>query len=154
MAARFFRQLDRAYPGARFILTVRDLEGWLASCERFFCEGRLRGDHVLNKLRLDLYGATCFERTRFADAYARHVDGVQAYFGDRPDDLLVLDVVGGDGWGPLCRFLSHDRPDAPFPRARSRERVPDLTLSGALARHARADPLRHAARTVARLLGA
>src|SRR5687768_11885921 len=29
-----YRELDREYPGSKFILTTRDLDGWLASRER------------------------------------------------------------------------------------------------------------------------
>ncbi|MBL0299362.1 MAG: hypothetical protein IPQ21_19985 [Betaproteobacteria bacterium] len=32
----FYRELDRRYPGAKFILTVRDMESWLLSCKRQF----------------------------------------------------------------------------------------------------------------------
>jgi hypothetical protein len=44
-----------------------------------------------------------------------HAARVSAYFSDRADDLLVLDITGGDGWTPLCRFLGRPIPDAPFP---------------------------------------
>ena len=38
-----------------------------------------------------------------------------AHFAGRPDDLLVLDVVGGEGWERLCPFLGLAPPDEPFP---------------------------------------
>ena len=31
----FYRQLDRRYPGSKFILTHRDRESWLASCRSY-----------------------------------------------------------------------------------------------------------------------
>jgi hypothetical protein len=35
-AARFYRELDARFPGARFILTVREPQAWLRSCARHF----------------------------------------------------------------------------------------------------------------------
>ena len=40
---------------------------------------------------------------------------VRAYFAGRPDDLLVLDVVGGEGWEKLCPFLGLEPPAEAFP---------------------------------------
>ena len=40
---------------------------------------------------------------------------VTEYFRDRPKDLLVLDVCGGDGWEPLCAFLGLEPPRHAFP---------------------------------------
>ena len=48
--------------------------------------------------------------------YRRHEAVVRGYFARRPGDLLVFNVAGGDGWGPLCEFLGHPVPEAAFPR--------------------------------------
>jgi len=37
------------------------------------------------------------------------------YFKGRPDDLLILDICGGDGWEKLCNFLSLPIPSVDFP---------------------------------------
>ena len=47
--------------------------------------------------------------------YRHHEGAVRSYFAGRPDDLLVLDVAAGQGWEPLCEFLGHEVPEAPFP---------------------------------------
>jgi len=38
-------------------------------------------------------------------AYRRHHESVVEYFNDRPRDLLVLNIIEGEGWDKLCRFL-------------------------------------------------
>ena len=45
-----------------------------------------------------------------------HERRVRAYFADRPDDLLVIDISAGEGWEALCPFLGVPVPDKPFPR--------------------------------------
>ncbi|HEX5915058.1 MAG TPA: sulfotransferase, partial [Rubrobacter sp.] len=53
--------------------------------------------------------------------YRRHEERVRAHFADRPGDLLVMNITGGDGWEPLCAFLGHPVPDTAFPhKARHR----------------------------------
>ena len=113
---RFFRELDRRYPGSRFILTIRDRDSWLDSCRRFPNFGP---DHDsppnLLRLREDIYGTQVFDRARFSEARDRHHEEIRSYFGDRPEDLLEMSIVDGDGWEPLCSFLGCPAPDVPFP---------------------------------------
>lgn len=114
----FYRELDQRYPGAKFILTVRASEGWLKSCKKQFNEKlAAKQNEAHNQLFLDLYGCTAFDEQRFRDGYDRFVRGVLDYFGDRPDDLLVIDVTAGEGWEKLCPFLGRTPPDLPFPKA-------------------------------------
>lgn len=114
----FYRQLDALYPGSRFILTVRDTEGWLKSCKKQFTQrfAELQTD-AHKQLFVDLYGTDVFEERQFAEGYERFVRGVEDYFGRRPDDLLIMDVTAGEGWEKLCRFLARPVPDVPFPKA-------------------------------------
>lgn len=115
--SRFYRELDQRYTGSKFILTVRDIEKWLDSCNRHFWPGQIiKGDIWINRLHLDLYDSIDFDEARFREAYYRHLRGVMEYFEGR-DDLLVMNITGGDGWEKLCPFLGVDEPDIPFPRA-------------------------------------
>ena len=105
-----FAVLDEQYPGSRFVLTTRDLDGWLESRRRHVLRnqaeaeaGRYHGDF----LEVDV------EAWR-AEREAHHA-AVLAHFADRPGDLLVLDIGAGAGWDDLCLFLGVDVPDAPFP---------------------------------------
>lgn len=106
-----FDLLDRQYPGSKFILTVRDVEDWLDSRRR----------HVeVNIARHERgeYSGTFLvvEPEAWASEKAEHEARVAAHFADRPNDLLVLDIAGNDGWELLCRFLGKPVPDVPFPR--------------------------------------
>jgi len=113
-----FRQVDRDYPGSKFILTVRAMDPWLTSIEN---NGDAMREHraqlpavtVLFKL---LYGTAEFDREAYVAANRRHVRDVRAHFAERPRDLLVLDVCAGDGWETLCPFLGKPFPDQPFPK--------------------------------------
>lgn len=104
----YFRELDAAYPGSRFILTTRDTASWLNSVQRHYA----RREHELDepdlpkhKVREAVYGIRDFDPVVFASAYAAHTDAVREYFRDRPDDLLEMSICGGEGWDRLCPFL-------------------------------------------------
>ena len=114
----FYRELDDRYPGSRFILTVREETGWLKSCQKQFTQKLAdKQNQASNQVFMDLYGCTVFDEEKFKAGYQRFVDGVKTYFKDRPQDLLILDVTGGDGWEQLCPFLGKEIPEVPFPRA-------------------------------------
>ncbi len=118
-----YRELDRAYPGSKFILTVRDEKKWLKS---------LRG-HLANKANTTRMDAEIplrpFVRSQyfngkdwFIEEYAKNYletfqqynREVMEYFKGR-DNLLVIDVEQGGGWDKLCEFLGRDIPAQPFP---------------------------------------
>jgi hypothetical protein len=76
-------------------------------------------DHLrmIRFLRTVTYGGLAFhDERRLSDVYDTHQRNVLEYFRTRPQDLLVLDICGGEGWVPLCRFLSKSVPITPFPQ--------------------------------------
>ncbi len=115
-----FRKLDAAYPGSKFILTVRDEWRWLASCAKHWGPGnkfRQQWDndpfsHIVHE---KLYGRTDFDPTTFIRRYRRHNSEVLEYFKDRPSDLLTMDMDGGCGWRELCGFLQAPIPSVAYP---------------------------------------
>ena len=116
--ARMYQELDDAFPGSKFILTVRPLDKWLNSVRR------MRPSFVLLKalpkvrqLARDLCGTTSFsDDTALERAFINHSRRVREYFGGRLDrDLLVLDVAAGDAWERLCAFLGKEKPSLTFP---------------------------------------
>jgi hypothetical protein len=114
----FYRELDHRYPGSKFILTVRDMDGWLLSCKKQFTARHAeKQNDAHGQLFMDLYGTTVFDEDLFRRGYSRFVAGVLTHFKDRPQDLLVLDVAAGQGWPELCAFLGKPVPAAPFPKA-------------------------------------
>ncbi|MFJ8473699.1 sulfotransferase family protein [Kitasatospora sp. NPDC094011] len=119
----YYQDLDAAWPGSRFVLTVREEESWLRSCRTHW--GRPTPDapdrsethlDVQRFLRTAVYGCHAFHRERFRRVYRRHVADVARYFAEREDDLLVLDIVGGEGYERLAPFVGVPVPDRPFPR--------------------------------------
>lgn len=125
--APFYPQLDAVYPGSKFILTVRDLEPWLASVENHwaFMRDWARRDAHFRRfsefITARVYGTHEYHRDRFVDVYHKHVEAVTDYFSGRPQDLLVLDICQGDGWEQLCTFLDIAVPEHPFPHANRKE---------------------------------
>lgn len=113
----FYQELDAKYPGSKFILTIRDMDGWLKSCKKQFNQKSAdKQSEAHNELFLDLYATTVFDEDKFRQNYLRFVDEVKVYFKDRPNDLLILDLINGDGWEKLCLFLNQPIPDVPFPK--------------------------------------
>ena len=121
----FYHHFDKIYPGSKFILTVRDKEGWLGSCARHYFNRPAFKDvedpdeevHLKMRqfLRASVYGCYNFDRERFSTVYDRHVREVMEYFKDRPEDLLVIDIVSGEGFEKLAGFLDRPVPSEPFP---------------------------------------
>ena len=128
--APYYEELDRLYPGSKFVLTVRDEETWLQSCENHWSgrdafaptKGSSEESHMKIRrfLRAAVYGCYDFQPERFARVYRKHVDQVLDYFRDRPEDLLVMNVVGGEGFEKLCPFLGLPIPIKPFPHKGNR----------------------------------
>lgn len=109
----YFRELDKAYPGSKFILSVRDADAWHASIDRHF------GD-VDTPMHRFVYGADAGRargaKARWVERMIAHEIDVKSHFANRPDDLLVMDLEAGDDWTPLCAFLGVEIPPQPFPR--------------------------------------
>ena len=132
----YFRQLDNMYPGAKFILTTRNVDTWLDSVERHFTEAPPPSQHTLLRdfIRIATYGVCQFHRGRFRDVYLRHSDAVRRYFVDRPQDLVELDFAAGHGWPELCAFIERPIPTIAFPNQRSHHISPlDVVRRGELA---------------------
>jgi hypothetical protein len=113
-----YDRLDKAYPGSKFILTLRDEQEWIESVRNHWDYNtnpfRAAWDsdpftHILHK---KIYGTTEFNPEVFAARYRRHNSEVIQYFSSRPDDLLVT----RNGWEDLCRFLKKPVPHTPYPK--------------------------------------
>lgn len=115
-----FEELDRVFPGSKFIYTVRDVEGWLDSYTRY--RGRKLPASKAHTDKVErLYGTTGTDRSSLREAYERHDRHVREYFRDRPDDLLIMNICGGGAdWPSLCGFLGRPVPEVPFPASNER----------------------------------
>jgi len=126
--AKRFRFLDAIYPGSKFILTTREMESWLRSCQWHYSvpwREAAPGDIPLEQKMLaendfDMYGTWRFDEEHFRHAKWRHESGVRFHFADRQDDLLTLDITttpAEDLWRALVAFLDVPVVDfgQPFP---------------------------------------
>jgi Sulfotransferase domain len=121
--APFYAQLDKAFTGSKFILTIREKDPWLRSCEQHW----LLMDEWLGNfpevqqfqefIGAVTYGSRSFNRDRFSWVYDSHVANARRYFESRPDDFLEINICEGEGWTKLCHFLDCPIPDIPFPKA-------------------------------------
>jgi hypothetical protein len=121
--APHYAELDRAWPGSRFILTRREKTSWLRSIEMHWrlmlqwweaATPDLRRYH--ERVALSAYGTLTFDREHFSRVYNEHERDVRDYFRGRAE-LLVMDLCGGEGWSRLCPFLGLPEPRVPFPHA-------------------------------------
>ena len=119
-----FRAVDAAYPGSRFILTVRDSpEQWFDSLVRFHTrivgKGRLPTADDLREFDyrykgylwdafVHSYGSDerlLYDRDTYIANYVEHNRSVREYFRRRPADLLEINVGDADAMPRLCAFL-------------------------------------------------
>lgn len=116
-----YRELDQAYPGSKFVLTVRNETSWLQSVQNHWSHdhNQFRAgwstDPFTHKVHKLLYGTKGFDAEVFLNRYRRHNAEVQEYFQDRHGDLLVMDMDRNPGWNELCSFLSRPVPAVPYP---------------------------------------
>lgn len=124
----FWRDILRASPNIRVILTVRDAAAWYASFRETIVahtEGlapppgsRLRELYELTReLILEgVFGGNAIDEHQARALYEQHNRSVSAAVP--PAQLLVYDVTAG--WEPLCAFLARPVPSQPFPHLNTR----------------------------------
>ena len=118
--ARYYKELDKRHPGAKFILTIREKKSWLESMRKHM---ERRPPSTLGawgkETREVVYGTLYFDAKKLGRVYDKHHLEIMSYFGDREDDLLIMNICEDDSetnWEKLCEFLGHDNiPSEPFP---------------------------------------
>ena len=106
-----YKQLDIAYPGSKFILTIRDEQNWVAAVKRHWDPSYNKyrsgwdNDPFSNRIHQMLYGTSDFDAETFLSRYRRHNAEVLEYFRGRPADLLVMEMDNGAGWRNCAAFL-------------------------------------------------
>jgi hypothetical protein len=109
-----YKELDKAYPHSKFILTLRDTESWYQSISAHF-------KNKSTAMRKWIYGigSPQASKSQYIKRYETHNKDVQNYFKDRPGDLLVMNLKE-DGWEKLATFLKQPLPKTPFPQANTK----------------------------------
>lgn len=129
-----YKFLDKAFPGSKFILTIRDdSEQWYNSLTRFHAKkfgknGRIPtvGDLKAAKYVWPgfMYNVIRTHGTSDLDPYnkeimiahyERHNLEVMSYFKDRGEDLLVLNVSEQGSYQKFSNFLGIDSTKSDFP---------------------------------------
>lgn len=129
-----YRVMDEAFPGSKFILTVRDsADQWYESVVRFQSkkfgkDGRVPTAKDLREAsylypgwpyeRHKMYGVAdedLFNRAKLIAYYERHTAEVIEYFRARPEDLLVLNLAEPGAFDAFVRFAGVDPRYEDFP---------------------------------------
>ena len=118
----YYKELDRDFPGSKFILTIRDADSWLRSCKkasRRFRWGSLRPNHKCGpqvyQCHVELLGCVGFNESTMRLGFYKHYFDVTRYFKDKPRSLLIYDLCRENDWQSLCSFLGRPRPNCDFP---------------------------------------
>ncbi|WP_230279981.1 sulfotransferase family protein [Croceicoccus sp. Ery15] len=111
-----FRELDAAFPGSRFILTLRETDKWYKSIAGHFGDNPY---HIQQLTYGDDAPAPVGHEARYREVYDAHNKDVIEYFRDRPGDLLVMELERGDGWQKLGQFLGEAVPEGSFVQTNS-----------------------------------
>jgi Sulfotransferase domain len=118
-----YRELDKRFPGSKFILTLRkDTATYVRSLQGHHeREGIRNTDFVKPHWWDEVHGMepADWDYNYSARRYEKHNREVLEYFAGRIDkDLLVVCWETGDEWKVLSRFLDKPVPDEPFPHLR------------------------------------
>lgn len=109
-----YKEMDKAFPGSKFIMTIRPPEQWLKSAVKGFGTGT---SPVREWIYGEGAGSPVGNERVWLDRYERHNREVLEYFANRPGDFMIMDLAAGDGWEKLCGFLGMPVPKVPFPHA-------------------------------------
>jgi hypothetical protein len=130
--AVYYREMAKAFPDAKMVLTVRDAERWYQSTYDTLYQFVLMNEskrpdprsmpariyRVTSTMVWDgLFGGRFSDKEHAIEVFDRHNrEVVESFEAGR---LLVYDVK--QGWEPLCEFLGADVPSDPFPHANDTE---------------------------------
>jgi len=130
--ARFFRELNEAYPQAKFILTDRSPQTWAQSFGETIYKLLAGADQAPDQMQpwlemsQEIISQSGFppglDQAGLASAFTAHCEAVKAAIP--ASRLLVYQVK--QGWEPLCAFLDLPVPDMEFPRTNDRTEFWDM----------------------------
>ena len=112
-----WREIYQQFPEARYILTVRDEEPWLASCVRFYRGRRIRPMMIWQFGKHADPSHDEASRQAWLAAYRKHNAEILDFFADKQDQFLVLEPTRNPGWEELCEFLDAPIPEQSWPHA-------------------------------------
>ncbi len=97
IAQTLFKELDKQYPGSKFILNTRDKDKWLKSRSKHLCYSMVTYPEANGRTYLELFTNiyNCSKEKileRWSKEWDEHHAAVQEYFKDRPNDLLIFNI--------------------------------------------------------------
>lgn len=129
-----YQAVDQAYPGSKFILTVRGSSNeWFDSLRRYhsklFAQGETPGIEDLANAKylyrgwiktameaiFDYPNIPLYHREKYIEIYESHNRNVIEYFRYRLSDLLILNVAEQGAYQKLCSFLGREALHKDFP---------------------------------------
>lgn len=112
-----YRQLDQAFPGAKFIHLTRDPDAWLTSALNDF------DDHP-NEIHRLIYGSPYprGHEQEWLERFQQHNDDVARYFSRNPENYLHLRLEDGVTYEAICAFLNEPLVARGTPKANTRLR--------------------------------
>lgn len=129
-----YKHLDQAFPGSKFILSIRDdPEQWYQSLTRYHAKkfglnGRIptaedlknatyvRKGWMHNTVRL--HGTPendPYNKKIMLEHYEKHNREIIAYFRNRPNDLLVINLAEKNAYHRFIKFIGMESPHSNFP---------------------------------------
>lgn len=124
------------FPRAKVILTLRDPDRWYESVMNTIYKNTVLDSESPDEKRRSfaawtrqiiwepLFGDRMDDRAHAIDVFNRHNETVEASV---PSDRLLV-FSPGDGWGPLCRFLSADIPEEDYPHVNTTAQFTESVL--------------------------
>jgi hypothetical protein len=86
-----FKELDKQYPGSKFILNTRDKQAWLKSRSAHrFAKYQSTTLLEINQKNLNLSKQEVL--AKWSREWDEHHIAVKEYFKDRPNDLLIFNI--------------------------------------------------------------
>lgn len=129
-ASFYWKDLHKAFPQAKVILTLRDPDAWFSSLQATIVpsvtigaehadseHARAVSEMVYRTIYKGLFQDRMTDRDFVLKVWHNHIDEVRRTVP--PDQLLELDVR--QGWEPLCKFLELPVPTTEFPFTNSTE---------------------------------
>ena len=130
--AHAYERFHHYYPEALWIHTTRPTDEWVEAYLLYIVNevgiSEKASIRLMSRKRLagliqdfKIFGYRYQSRPTLRTGYDKFNHKLQQFFLYKGAKLLTYDVIGGDGWGPLCRFLDVERPNVPFPHRNRRD---------------------------------
>ncbi|ASP48863.1 sulfotransferase family protein [Cognaticolwellia beringensis] len=115
-----YQLLDKAYPDAKFIYLTRTMDKWLPSIQQLLARmhsNLIRDDGgfnpIIKRCYQEIFAPYNLENIHniefLAQCYQQHERQVRAYFQDRENDLLSIDISDSHSYTELLCFLGKDK---------------------------------------------